>query len=622
MRIQINNTLRRLDVIPDSVADSRFLAVFAGFEKDPTKDVYFAPLKVPVVQSLLRRIKKKYTKDIIASREVLALRDSEFKLKEIPKSFKYITTPLLHQEIALRYLYTSRGGGLLLDPGLGKTKIVLDYIKLMRFKKSLIVCPKALLFVWEEEVAKHRPDLKIHVRVSLTWDRQLHTINQNIKNNPKGSVRHRTNIAARTSITNKREKDLRLEAEADVVVINYDKAVQGQLYVQDHLKPDFLAIDEGLVKDPTTNRTKALTAIAKRVSSVVIMSGTLVNNTPLDVYSPVRILEPSLVGSGFKKFQDRYCHMCVRKGPGGKILGRFVGSFRDVDEVREILEATSIIMSKEEWLDLPSKKFITVPVPMSMEQETAYYDLAHNYITKIGDEYLEVDSPLTALCKLTQISNGFVYTQGDTSGEELMLTKAPSLKVGGNTPLPRVTYYFESQPKVEALRTLIEETLPTRRFILWYNMTAEYGLISSLLDEMGVSYQTIKGGEKRTGDKVKDFNANPETQVLVCQAKSVNYGITVLGTTLDALEKSSVEVLPDFDPEIYTEVFYSLNYSLELFIQQQDRIHRIGQTHDVEYYLLTSDNPTDNGVTERLEAKKEVRKAILVDVVSKLHEIT
>ena len=41
--------------------------------------------------------------------------------------------------------------------------------------------------------------------------------------------------------------------------------------------------------------------------------------------------------------------------------------------------------------------------------------------------------------------------------------------------------------------------------------------------------------------------------VLVAQAKKVNYGVTVMGTT----DSEEVDVVPDFDPLVSDEIFYS-----------------------------------------------------------------
>lgn len=141
-----------------------------------------------------------------------------------------------------------------------------------------------------------------------------------------------------------------------------------------------------------------------------------------------------------------------------------------------------------------------------------------------------------------------------------------------------------------------------------------------------MKYSVIKGGEKKTGEKVRQFNRDNTVPWLVCQAKSVNYGITVLGNrgsdsepdaeSLEGIDPSLV--VPEFDSRVYTQVFFSMNFSLEVYLQQQDRIHRIGQDHECEYYRLFTTSAIDRKVREALDDKMSIREDMLIDIAHKL----
>ena len=73
-------------------------------------------------------------------------------------------------------------------------------------------------------------------------------------------------------------------------------------------------------------------------------------------------------------------------------------------------------------------------------------------------------------------------------------------------------------------------------------------------------------------------------------------------------------------PAICVEVFYSLTFSLEIFLQQQDRIHRIGQTKDCRYYLLVTNSPVEQGLIDKLKMKQELRDFVLEDILAKAQE--
>lgn len=577
MRLSFSADRSHIFFVHKDAKEYKFLSSFPAFIR---QGPYFAiPAKINVLHNVVQRLRKS-KREINLDKEVYEFLQTPFKLRELPDSFRFHTQPMDYQLLSLRYLYTTGSGGLLLDPGMGKSKVVLDYIVLQDFQRVLIVCPKALLFVWEDEIAVHRPELKDDAYVVKTTDWE----------------------AEKEGISNSR-----------VVILNYNKAVtfSNELASAGF---EFMHIDEFLIKDPSTDRTKALTRISKSVPFRCGGSGTLVNNTVLDVFSPVRYLEPALVGWNYTSFKNKHTV------PNPNDVKQIV-AFKGLDEARSILESCSIVMTKERWLKLPEKVFHDVSVSLSPEQKDVYWSLMRNYTASVGGHTVDIDNPLVMLSKLYQISNGFVYInkkEDESANEVDELLAAEGKKRSAKSK--RETYFFPDPAKIVALRRILTEKIPDRKAIIWFNMEAEYVLIRSLLDELGSSYLTIKGGEKSTGDKVREFNRTPSIQWLVCQAKSVNYGITVLGTSIEKLEELDIEVMPGISPEVHTQVFYSMNFSLEVFLQQQDRIHRLGQKNKCEYYRIFASTPVETRIREALSDKMTLRRDMLVDIIDKLQK--
>jgi len=570
MLVQFNTTKTRVLFSHEDAQEYKFLHRFPGFIKDGP--YFYAPAKSQVVHNLYHRLKRS-KKKLRVSQEVLDFMEAPFVLKAIPEDFNYFTTPMNFQEIALRYLYTVGSGGILLDPGMGKSKVILDYIALMGFKKALIVCPLPLLFVWEDEIHIHRPDLTFHTVNSTDW------------------AAEKAGIAG----------------------------------AQDQLKTagfEFMHLDEFLIKDPSTERTKALTDLSYSIPYRAGGSGTLVNNSVKDVFAPVRYLEPALVGRSSKDFIDRFAVKVLPRA-GEKPRPSQIVAFKGVDECRSILESCCIVMTKEKWMTLPPKHFHDIYVPLNDEQREAYWSLSRNYIANIQGTLVEIDNALVKLSKLYQISNGFIYhtppgEESETENEvDELLAEDPKKKP---KKLKRETIFFENGAKIQALRKLVCETIPGRRAIVWFNMSAEFTLIKEMLEREGKTFLSIRGGEKGTGAKVRKFNTDPSIDYLVCQAKSVNYGITVLGTTREKLEDANFEMFPGISPEVHTEIFYSMNFSLEVYLQQQDRIHRLGQTHPCDYYRLFASTPVEKKIREAIGEKLNIRRDVLVDIAEKIQK--
>ena len=614
--------------IPETSIDRTILNTMPGLLSEGEN--FYCPNKQWVIQSLYERVKSRSKGIIRFTPQIKELLESQVTLLDIPSDFSFYTKPLPHQRIALRFAYTYGCFGLLLEPGLGKTKIILDYIWLKQFKLSLVICPKSLLDVWLEQPLEHRPEVIPYAFKTTNWEKEW--------NNAK-------------------------IAGANLIVINYDKAVAllEQLRKVDF---DFISVDEGLIKNLKTARTKAILKLGQGIKHRSIMSGTLINNSPLDVYAPIRFVEPALVGGSFTKFKNEYA-LCSKHN-------RFIViGYRKVPELKDTLESCSIVMTKEAWLkDLPKKEFHHITANMGDWQRKCYFNLASNFLVEVAPGIeVEVDNPLTVLCKLTQISSGFVYYKEDAEEVEESLAEFNGEVINDNNrKTKKETFYFQDNPKSKALAELLlsrrfnyrnsdgtcnsllggdqgaglsenkvellsresdeymresvpgvsigsrETTItsPTRRAIIWYTLDAESVLIQQTLDNLGVSYLTIKGGDNDIGRKVKEFNTNANIGYLVCQAKVLNYGVTLMGNDKDPEE----DLLHSFYSKVSDEIFFSLGFSLELFLQQQDRIHRIGQTQTCMYWLLLTNSPIEQSIADRLEKKLICNKQILVDIVS------
>lgn len=582
--MRLITTGKYIEAIPENSKEIKKMMEFPGFFRSGAR--FLAVNKPLVVQNLAKRLKVHFGA-LNVDKETYATAKGTLKLKTLPEWFKYKTTPKEHQEIALRFLYTMISAGLLLEPGMGKTKVYLDFIFLMQFTRSLVVCPKALLGTWEEEVLIHRPELSVYVVNTTNWAEEL----------PKMKA-------------------------AQLVVINYDKAVRLAEGLATEIQFDSMNIDEGLIKSPTTSRTKCLTEISREVKSKVLNSGTLINNSPLDLFSPVRYLEPSLVGRDYKIFKNLYA---IETPPGkdqfGKPKRQFVVGYKNVEEMRDTLESCCIVMKKTEWLTLPDKTFTIIDCLVSEEQKRVFGELQSNYVAEFQGRNVEVPSALVLAAKQCQVANGFIYytESPDLLGEELDFFGerqfSGAKKKKPTTPVKREILYFDDQPKIIQLVKLLTGRLKERRVMVWYNLQAERVLAEKALMDNDIGFLTIAGGEKDTSGKVRMFNKDKQYQVLLCQAKAVNYGVTVLGHKEDA-DVDENTVFGNIDSQVYTQIFLSLNFSLEVFLQQQDRIHRIGQERACEYFLLLSDFDVERYVYKVLGEKEDVKDSMMVDFVN------
>lgn len=568
----------------EDITEYKAVSGFPAFSRLETS--FVCPPILPVAFNIVERCKANF-KNVKVTTELDEWLKQPFKLLSLPDDFKFHTKPMDFQEIALRFIYTIGSAGLLLDPGMGKSKVVLDYIALKKFNRTYVICPAALLFVWEDEIHKHRPDLSYHVVTSTNWVKELPKL-----------------------------------IDKQVVIINYNKAVILKHRLKE-LSTDFVYIDEFLIKDHKTSRSKAITELSRGIPYKSGGSGTLINNTPLDAFSPLRYLQPSLVGGSYTNFADKFTVTRKLSKNNPSDHRKMIVGFRGHNEIKQMLESTCIVMTKDVWLKLPEKIFTDLFCQMSQEQKDAYYSLQRNYFVNIQGRDVLVDNPLVMMSKLYQISQGFIYVNKETEEDtDILELLDGEVKLSKAKKTSREIVFFEEQPKIEKLRELLTTKLKDRKCIIWFNLDGEYLLIEKLLHELGDEFLSIRGGDKKIGDKVRMFNKTPRIKRLVCQAKAVNYGITVLGTKTEDLDEETLEMFPDVQSTVSDQVFYSLNFSLEVFLQQQDRTHRLGQLEVCNYYRLFANNPLERKIRDIIHDKVTLKLSMLVDVAHTLLDET
>jgi superfamily II DNA or RNA helicase len=169
----------------------------------------------------------------------------------------------------LHFLRQNRFGGILADEmGLGKTLQTLAYLRSVKGKPSLIVCPTSLVFNWANEATKFTPELKVL---------SLH-----------GPKRH----------------ELFAEIpKADLVITSYGLIRRDAEQYRD-VEFDTVVLDEAQhIKNRQTQNAQAVKAI--RSAHRLVLTGTPLENSVLDLWSIFDFLMPGYLGSS-QDFKERY----------------------------------------------------------------------------------------------------------------------------------------------------------------------------------------------------------------------------------------------------------------------------------------------------------------------------
>jgi len=332
----------------------------------------------------------------------------------------------------------------------------------------------------------------------------------------------------------------------------------------------FMVVDESTtIKNRKAKRTKALCAVGRGAVYRRILTGSPVTRSPLDLFSQMAFLDPSILGfNSFYAFQGRYS-IVQRRTMGAHSFNHVVG-FRRLDELTDKLSKHSYRVKKEDCLDLPDKVYTKRIVALTPEQQRAYQQMKKLALARLDSgELSTTKNVLTQIMRLQQICCGNL-TDDD----------------GNVHALP--------SNRIKELMDLCEEI--QGKAIIWATWTMDIRSIADALrDRYGVQAVSKLHGETPDSERqqiVEDFqNRRSELRFLVGHPRTGGYGLTLTAAS--------------------TVIYYSNSYDLELRVQSEDRAHRIGQTNKVTYVDLIVPGTIDEKIVKSLRAKINVADEIL-----------
>ncbi len=404
-----------------------------------------------------------------------------------------------------------------------------------RIRRVLVVAPLSILGVWEEEFGKFAAFPYALAVLSGAGVKKLDTL------------RHMTGTALQ------------------VVVVNYESAWRMEKDLA-AWHPDLIIADEGhKIKTHNIAASKAMHRLGARASYRLLLTGTVITNKAIDVFSQYKFLNPAIYGQSFYAFRNRYFDM-VGYGNHTPVLKKSMEA-----ELTEKLHSISYRATKAECLDLPE----TVDVIRQVELEPAalrvYRQLVkESYAELSGGKEITAPNILARLLRLSQLTGGFLGND-DTSAVEQV-----------------------SAAKLAALEDILDGAAAEgKKLVIIARFLPEIKAICGLLEKRGLGYSCITGEVKDRNEQVARFQNDPAVVAFVGQIATAGLGITLTAAS--------------------TMVFYSLDYSMSNFEQAKARIHRVGQRNLCTYLYLVARGTVDEKVLAALKDKADLAKSLVDD---------
>lgn len=458
-------------------------------------------------------------------------------------------TPYRHQIEAYEYACklfglspdgAMRSGGcaLLMEMGTGKTitsiAITGALVRAGRVHRVLIVAPLSILGVWEEEFQKFAAFPYALAVLTGPGSRKLDTL------------RHMTG------------------AVLQVVVVNYESAWRMEKDLA-AWRPDLIIADEGhKIKTHNIAASKAMHRLGAKAGYRLLLTGTVITNKAIDVFSQFKFVNPAIFGQSFYAFRSRYFDM-VGYGNHTPVLKKSMEA-----ELTEKLHSISFRATKAECLDLPETTDVIRQVELESAALQVYRGLVKESYAELSSGEVTAPNILTRLLRLSQLTGGFIGNDETAAVEQI------------------------SAAKLSALEDILDGAAAEgKKLVIIARFIPEIKAICKLLEKRGLRYSYITGEVKNREEQVSAFQNDPAVMAFVGQIATAGLGITLTAAS--------------------TMVFYSLDYSMSNFEQTKARIHRVGQRMPCTYLYLVARGTVDEKVLQALKDKADLARTLVDD---------
>ena len=411
--------------------------------------------------------------------------------------------------------------------GLGKTAATLtaisDLLDSFAINKAIVFAPlRVANSVWKQEIAKWE-HLR-HLRVSICT----------------GTERQR--LAA-------------LQAPADIYVINRENSAWIAALFRKRWPFDMTIIDESSsYKSAKSQRFKALKRVVFGSQYRILLSGTPAPNGVMDLWSQMYLVDGGeRLGKTMLGYKQKYF-------AAEDYMGfNYQPKSGAVDTIHKLVSDKMVSMSAVDYLDLPDRIDIEVPVYLPPDAMKKYKDFEKTSLADFPpDVQIEAANAAVLAGKLIQFANGAPYMDSNHN------------------------YHVIHDAKLDALEDLLEDNAGENILVTYH--------FKSDLERLK---KRFPHGVVLTKDQeVIDSWNRKEIRLMFLNAQSAGHGLNL---------QAGGSIL----------IWMSMIWSLEYYQQACARLHRQGQDKPVRIINLIAQDTIDQRIVKVLADKCSTQDALL-----------
>lgn len=322
----------------------------------------------------------------------------------------------------------------------------------------------------------------------------------------------------------------------------------------------FVMDESSAVKNPKALQTKACWEIRQKCGRVVLLNGTPIANSPEDMYSQGRLMDPRILDCRtFYHFRSRYAVM-------GGYMQKQIVSWLNLDDLQRRFAPYVLRRLKEQCLDLPAKlPPVVLTATLSESLWNIYKEMRDEMVAWLSDNTVSMaPQAVVKALRLSQLTSGFLGGIEDAEGSTLQETR----EVGREKLDVFLEWYHDRLREDHQLKLLV-----------WCRFRSELGRLMSELQtgkhgsiHIGAIWGGQKPGEREVALRLLDPRTAPAGPVVVLGTPASGS----MGLNLTAA---------------HTVVYLSNDYNLKVRLQSEDRVHRPGQKNIVSYFDVIAVGP-------------------------------
>jgi SNF2 family DNA or RNA helicase len=469
---------------------------------------------------------------------------------------------------------TQKGGFLCDDMGLGKTIQSISLILIKPYKEhlavekntiktTLVVAPLALIYQWANEIRHKAPGLSV-------------------------LIYHGPN----------RGKFMDLFAEYDVVITTYSVVSIDHTKDNGVVQPVWwrVILDEAhTIKNPKANLSKA--AYALRSNRRWCLTGTPIQNSVEDLHSLIKFLQ-----IGPYNNQSVWNEQIATP----MLLGNREAALQRLHVVLAgiMLRRTKAVLEEPGAFKLPQRNIHRRILSFSESEQMTYKKLEMQVVHTLLDEDKNYTAALVLLLRLRQVCDHPELVNRDISKElcsEDILQAVPddadelvhdfeSLVIK-DKPRYKGPGYNTSTKINEVLKILKKE--PQRKTIVFSQFTSMLDMIEPVFEAKKIIFTRYDGSmtTRKREQSLDRLREDPECTVLLCSLKCGALGLNL------TCASQVVLIDPWWNPMVSEQAI--------------DRVHRLGQTRDVDVYELVMAASVEERIMALQERKRNLAKTIV-----------